>query len=30
MKYQRAFEACSRVISAIDEMLDTIVNRMGA
>lgn len=29
IKYQRAFEANSRVVSVIDEMLDEIVNRMA-
>jgi flagellar hook-associated protein 1 FlgK len=29
MKYQRAFQASSRVISMINEMLDTIINKMG-
>lgn len=29
LKYQKAFEASSRVITALDEMLDTIINRMG-
>lgn len=29
LKYQRAFEASSRVLTALDEMLDTIINRMG-
>lgn len=29
IKYQKAFEASSRVITALDEMLDTIINRMG-
>jgi flagellar hook-associated protein 1 FlgK len=29
MKYQRAFQASSRVIQVIDELLDTIVNRLG-
>jgi flagellar hook-associated protein 1 len=26
---QRAYEASSRVITAVDEMMDTIINRMG-
>lgn len=30
MKYQRAFEASSRVFSVVDSLLDTVVNRMGA
>lgn len=29
VKYQRAFQASSRVFSVIDELLDNIVNRMG-
>ncbi|HBL83432.1 MAG: flagellar hook-associated protein FlgK [Clostridiales bacterium GWF2_38_85] len=29
MKYQKAFEASARVMTALDEMLDTIINRMG-
>ncbi|MGH7944681.1 MAG: flagellar hook-associated protein FlgK [Opitutaceae bacterium] len=29
LKYQRAFQASSRVFSIIDELLDTVVNRMG-
>ncbi|MDD4422321.1 MAG: flagellar hook-associated protein FlgK [Eubacteriales bacterium] len=29
LKYQKAFEASSRVITALDEMLDTIINKMG-
>ncbi len=29
MKYQRAFEASSRVITAMDEALDILINRMG-
>ncbi|MCA9766047.1 MAG: flagellar hook-associated protein FlgK [Carnobacterium sp.] len=29
MKYQNAFQANSRVISVISEMLDTLINRMG-
>ena len=29
MKYQRAFQASSRVIQVIDDLLDTIVNRLG-
>jgi flagellar hook-associated protein 1 FlgK len=29
VKYQRAFQASSRVFSIIDELLDSIVNRMG-
>ncbi len=28
-KYQRAFQASSRVISIIDDLLDTVINRMG-
>ena len=26
---QRAYEASTRVVSAIDQMLDTLVNRLG-
>jgi flagellar hook-associated protein 1 FlgK len=29
MKYQRAFEASSRVITAMDEALDVLINRTG-
>ncbi len=29
MKFQRAFQASSRVFSTIDEMLDLVVNRLG-
>ncbi len=29
MKYQRAFEASSRVLTALDEALDVLINRMG-
>ena len=29
MKYQRAFEASSRVITVLDEALDILINRMG-
>lgn len=29
IKYQRAFEASARVMTALDEMLDIIINRMG-
>jgi flagellar hook-associated protein 1 FlgK len=29
IKYQRAFQASSRVIQVIDELLDTVVNRLG-
>lgn len=29
IKYQKAFEASARVVTALDEMLDTIINRMG-
>lgn len=29
LKYQRAFQASSRVVSIIDDMLDTIVNRLS-
>jgi len=29
IKYQRSFEANSRVISTISEMLDTLINRTG-
>jgi len=30
MRYQRAFQASSRVVSVIDGLLDNVVNRMGA
>ncbi len=30
IKYQRAFQASSRVIQVIDELLDAVVNRLGA
>lgn len=30
MKYQRAFQASSRVFSVIDELLDGVVNRLGS
>jgi flagellar hook-associated protein 1 FlgK len=30
MKYQRAFQASSRVIQTIDSMLDTVINKLGA
>ena len=30
VKSQKAYEAAARIISTIDEMLDTIINRMGA
>jgi flagellar hook-associated protein 1 FlgK len=30
MKYQRAFQASSRVFSTIDQLLDVVVNRLGA
>lgn len=29
LKYQRAFQASSRVFSVMDELLDTVVNRLG-
>jgi flagellar hook-associated protein 1 FlgK len=29
MRYQRAYEASARVMSAADEMLDTLINRTG-
>ncbi len=29
MKYQRAFQASSRVFTTIDDLLDTVVNRLG-
>jgi len=29
VKYQRAFQASSRVFSVVDELLDTVVNRLG-
>jgi flagellar hook-associated protein 1 FlgK len=30
VKFQRAFQASSRVFSVVDELLDTVVNRLGA
>ena len=30
LKYQRAFQASARVFSTIDNLLDTVVNRLGA
>ncbi len=30
LKFQRAFQASSRVFSVIDELLETVVNRLGA
>jgi flagellar hook-associated protein 1 FlgK len=29
VRFQRAFQASSRVFSIVDELLDTIVNRLG-
>ena len=29
VKYQHSYAACARVINAMDEMLDLIVNRLG-
>jgi flagellar hook-associated protein 1 FlgK len=29
MKYQRSFQASSRVFNVLDELLDGIVNRLG-
>ena len=29
MKYQRAFQASSRVFTVIDDLLDVVVNRLG-
>lgn len=29
LKYQRSFQASSRVIQVIDDLLDTVINRMG-
>jgi flagellar hook-associated protein 1 FlgK len=29
LTYQRAYEAASRVISAVDEALDVLINRTG-
>ncbi len=29
MQYQYGFQACSRVITIMDDMLDTLINRMG-
>ena len=28
MRFQRAYQAAARIISVIDEMLDTLINRM--
>ncbi|PTX90927.1 flagellar hook-associated protein FlgK [Opitutus sp. ER46] len=30
LKFQRAFQASSRVFNVVDELLDTVVNRLGA
>ena len=30
IQYQRAYEAASKVINAIDSMLDTLINRIGS
>jgi flagellar hook-associated protein 1 FlgK len=30
MRYQRSFQASSRVVAVIDELLETVVNRLGA
>jgi flagellar hook-associated protein 1 FlgK len=29
LAYQRAYEGAARVMSTIDSMLDTLINRMG-
>jgi flagellar hook-associated protein 1 FlgK len=29
IKYQHGYNATARVITAMDEMIDTIINRMG-
>jgi flagellar hook-associated protein 1 FlgK len=29
LMYQRSYEAAARVVTAVDEMLDTLINRMG-
>ncbi|HBT48396.1 MAG TPA: flagellar hook-associated protein FlgK [Caldanaerobacter subterraneus] len=29
LKYQKSYAACARVITAMDELIDTIINRMG-
>ena len=29
LKYQRAYEAAARIITASDQMLDTLINRVG-
>jgi flagellar hook-associated protein 1 FlgK len=29
MRYQRAYEAAARVVTAMDDVLDTLVNRLG-
>jgi flagellar hook-associated protein 1 FlgK len=30
LSYQRAYEAAARVMSAVDSMLDTLINRTGS
>ncbi|AAM23774.1 flagellar hook-associated protein 1 FlgK [Caldanaerobacter subterraneus subsp. tengcongensis MB4] len=29
LKYQKSYAACARVITAMDELIDTVINRMG-
>ena len=29
LAYQRAYEGAARVLTAVDEMLDTLINRTG-
>ncbi len=29
LAYQRAYEGAARVLTALDEMLDTLINRTG-
>jgi flagellar hook-associated protein 1 FlgK len=29
LRYQRAYEASARVVTAMDDVLDTLVNRLG-